>query len=107
MTTAAARTVLADGMACRVPDPGALAIIRAGAERIVEVSDAEVAAAMRAFHADTHNLAEGAGAAALAALLQPAELAAARGRRVGLILCGGNVDRDLYRRVLAEDTAWA
>ena len=107
VTTSEARTVLADGMACRVPDPEALAIIRAGAERVVEVSDAEVAAAMRAFHADTHNLAEGAGAAALAALLQPAELAAARGRRVGVILCGGNVDRDLYRRVLAEDTVWA
>ena len=85
----------ADGMATRVPDAGALAIIRAGAARIVTVTDDEVAAAIRAYWQDTHNLAEGAGAAPLAALLQ--ERDAMRGRRVGLVLTGGNIDFDLFR----------
>jgi threonine dehydratase len=85
----------ADGMATRVPDPAALAIIRAGAARIVTVTDDEVAAAIRAYWTDTHNLAEGAGAAPLAALMQDG--AAMRGRRVGLVLCGGNIDLDLFR----------
>jgi len=85
----------ADGMAVRIPDAGALAIIRRGATRIVTVSDAEVAAAIRAYWQDTHNLAEGAGAAPLAALLQ--ERAQMRGRRVGLVLCGGNIDLALFR----------
>jgi threonine dehydratase len=85
----------ADGMATRVPDAGALAIIRAGAARIVTVTDEEVAAAVRAYWIDTHNLAEGAGAAPLAALLQ--ERDAMQGRRVGLVLCGGNIDLDLFR----------
>ena len=87
---------LADGMAVRVPDAAALAIIRRGAERIVTVSDAEVADAIRAFWTDTHNLAEGAGAAGLAALLQ--ERAAMSGRKVGIVLCGGNIDLALFRR---------
>ena len=87
---------LADGMATRVPDPAALRIIRRGASRIVTVSDAEVAAAIRAFWQDTHNLAEGAGAAPLAALMQ--ESPRMRGRRVGLVLCGGNIDLALFRR---------
>lgn len=85
----------ADGMATRVPDADALAIIRAGAARIVTVTDDEVAAAIRAYWTDTHNLAEGAGAAPLAALLQERE--AMRGKRVGLVLCGGNIDIDLFR----------
>jgi threonine dehydratase len=85
----------ADGMAVRIPDAEALAIIRRGAERIVTVSDAEVAEAIRATWQDTHNLAEGAGAAPLAALLQ--ERAAMAGRRVGLVLCGGNIDLALFR----------
>jgi len=84
----------ADGMAVRIPDAEALAIIRRGAERIVTVSDAEVAEAIRATWQDTHNLAEGAGAAPLAALLQ--ERAAMAGRRVGLVLCGGNIDLALF-----------
>jgi threonine dehydratase len=87
---------LADGMAVRVPDPGALAIIRRGAERIVTVSDDEVVAAIRAFWTDTHNLAEGAGAAGLAALLQ--EKPTMAGRKVGVVLCGGNIDLELFRR---------
>jgi threonine dehydratase len=87
---------LADGMATRVPEPAALDIIRRGASRIVTVSDTEVAAAIRAYWQDTHNLAEGAGAAPLAALSQ--EAPRMRGRRVGLILCGGNIDLALFRR---------
>ncbi|MEO3474407.1 threonine dehydratase [Roseomonas sp. CAU 1739] len=94
VTTPRADT-LADGMATRVPDAAALAIIRAGAARIVTVTDDEVAAAIRAYWQDTHNLAEGAGAAPLAALLQ--ERGAMRGKRVGLVLCGGNIDLDLFR----------
>ena len=90
--TAATR---ADGMATRIPDAEALAIIRAGAARMVTVTDAEVAAAIRAYWTDTHNLAEGAGAAPLAALLQEAPSMA--GRRVGVVLCGGNIDLDLFR----------
>ncbi len=91
---------MADGMAVRGPDAEALDVILKGAERIVQVSDAEIGAAMRAYYEDTHQLAEGAGAAALAALLQ--ERDRFRGKRVGLILSGGNVDRPVYRRILEE-----
>jgi threonine dehydratase len=94
---------LADGMATRVPDPDALAIIRKGVSRIVQVTDGEVGAAIRAYWTDTHNLAEGAGAAALAAALQ--EKAKIRGKRVGLILSGGNIDFDLFQRWIAPDAA--
>jgi len=86
----------ADGIAVREPDAAALAIIRAGAARIVTVSDAEIAAAVRAYWTDTHNLVEGAGAAPLAALL--AERARMQGRRVGLVLSGGNIDLALFRQ---------
>ncbi|HWI26184.1 MAG TPA: threonine dehydratase [Stellaceae bacterium] len=89
---------MADGLACRVPDEGALAAIRKGAERILRVSEAEIAAAMRHFFTDTHNLAEGAGAAALAGLLQEKQQMA--GKRVAVILSGGNVDRDVFAPVL-------
>lgn len=85
----------ADGMATRIPDPDAFAIIRKGASRIVQVSDEEIAAAIRAYWTDTHNLAEGAGAAALAAAIQ--EKSKLQGRRVGLILSGGNIDFELFR----------
>ena len=94
---------LADGMATRVPDADALAIIRKGASRIVQVSDDEVAAAIRAYWTDTHNLAEGAGAAALAAAVQ--EKAKIRGKRVGLILSGGNIDFDLFNRWIIPQAA--
>ncbi|SFK21787.1 threonine dehydratase [Falsiroseomonas stagni] len=94
VTTEAAVTK-ADGMATRVPDPAALAMIIKGAARIVTVSDEEVAEAIRAYWQDTHNLAEGAGAAPLAALMQ--ERDRMRGRRVATILCGGNIDLDLFR----------
>jgi threonine dehydratase len=85
----------ADGIAVRQPDPEALRIILGGAERIVTVSDAEIAEAIRAYWTDTHNLVEGAGAAPLAALLQEAETM--RGKRVALIASGGNIDLALFR----------
>ena len=91
----------ADGMATRVPDPEALAIIRKGASRIVQVTDDEIAAAIRAYWTDTHNLAEGAGAAPLAAAMQ--EKAKLRGKRVGLILTGGNIDFDLFHKWIASN----
>jgi threonine dehydratase len=89
---------MADGMAVRGPDAEALAIILKGADRIVQVSDAEIAVAMRAYYEDAHQLTEGAGAASLAALLQ--ERDRMKGKRVGLILSGGNIDRPLYVRLL-------
>ncbi|MBV8702753.1 MAG: threonine dehydratase [Acetobacteraceae bacterium] len=90
----------ADGIATRQPDADALAIIRAGTSRIVVVSDSEIARAVRIFWEDTHNLAEGAGAAPLAALLR--ERASMAGRRVGVVLTGGNIDLDLFRRWVLE-----
>ena len=93
---------LADGMACRVPVAEALDIISARAERIVRVSENEILAAMAHYLTDTHNLAEGAGAAPLAALLQEKERMA--GRKVGLILSGGNADPALIKRMLAHTT---
>ncbi len=92
---------MADGLAVRIPDLDALAIIRSGASRIVTVTDEEVAAAIRAYWSDTHNLAEGAGAAPLAALLK--ERAIQAGRRVGIVLCGGNIDLELFRRWVLGD----
>jgi len=97
--TATASTV-ADGMAVRVPVAAALEVIWRGAEAVVEVSDAEVRAAMRHYFTDTHNVAEGAGAAPLAAAMKHA---GRRGARIGVILSGGNVDRSLFQRILAED----
>lgn len=92
-------TRLADGMACSTPEPEAVAMIRRGAERIVEVGDDDIATAMGVLFEDTHNVAEGAGAAALAAAIK--ERPRLAGRRVGLVLSGGNVDRDVFARVLA------
>ena len=94
VTTETSNT-LADGMATRIPDADAVAILRKGASRIVQVTDDEVGAAIRAYWTDTHNLAEGAGAAALAAALQ--EKKKLGGKRVGLVLSGGNIDFDLFR----------
>jgi threonine dehydratase len=93
-------TTIADGMAVRVPNPEALEIIRARAARLVTVSDAEIRAAMCALFSDTHNVAEGAGAAPLAALLQ--ESGRMQGRRVALILSGSNIDRALFAAILAQ-----
>ncbi|WP_434563281.1 threonine dehydratase [Pseudomonas sp. Z4-20] len=95
--TASADT-FADGLAVRKPIPEAFAIYHAGAARIVAVSDQEIAEAMRVYYTDTHNLAEGAGAAALAALIQ--ERGLMKGRKVGVILSGGNVDRSVYAELI-------
>ena len=92
-------TVLGDGMACRKPDADAVAIVLANVERVVEVTNAELADAMRRIFAMTHNVAEGAGAAAFAAAWRERE--SLRGQRVGLTLSGGNVDSDMFADVLA------
>jgi len=85
----------ADGVAVRQPDADAFAIIRTGAARIVTVTDDEIADAIRAYWTDTHNLVEGAGAAPLAALLQ--ERTRMAGKRVGVVISGGNIDLALFR----------
>ena len=90
---------MADGVSVRVPDAGALEGMLKGAERVVRVSEDEIKAAMRAYYSDTHNLAEGAGAAPLAALLKEKEQLA--GKKAAAILSGGNVDTEVYRAVLA------
>lgn len=92
----------ADGMAVRVPVADAFAIYSKGAARILTVSDDEVAEAIRAYYTDTHNLAEGAGAAPLAGLIQ--ERDAMRGKTVAVILCGGNIDTEWFLEVMAGKT---
>lgn len=96
--TNSART-FADGMAVRVPVEEALAIYGAGAERIVTVSEAQIAEAIRIYYRDIHNLAEGAGAAPLAALLNERDRMA--GRKVAVILTGGNIDTDWFLQVMS------
>jgi threonine dehydratase len=98
VATARADT-FADGMACRTPAAEAVEIINRWAERVVTVSEEQIAAAMRLYFSATHQVAEGAGAAPLAALL--AERPSVRGKRVALVLSGGNVDAEVYRQVLA------
>jgi threonine dehydratase len=97
MATASART-FADGIACREPDAQAIEIMRKGAARIVQVTEAEIAEAIVTYYAATHNVAEGAGAAPLAALIK--ERDRLKGRRVALILSGGNIDTDVLHRIL-------
>lgn len=89
----------ADGLAVRVPVAEAVATYRAGAERVVSVGDGAIAEAMRIYFSDTHNVAEGAGAAALAALLQEREAMA--GKRVGVVLSGANIDAEHFAAVLS------
>lgn len=89
-------------MACRDPVAEPIEIIRKGAARIVRVSEDEIAEAMRAYYEDTHNIAEGAGAAPLAALMQ--ERDRTHGKRVALVLSGGNIDREVFAEVLAGGT---
>jgi threonine dehydratase len=84
----------ADGLAVRIPDPDALAIIMRGVSRIVTVTDDEIQAAIRAYWTDTHNLAEGAGASPLAAIIKERE--ELRGKKVGIPLNGGNIDLALF-----------
>ena len=93
----AVATRIADGVACRKPTESALDVVRYGVERIIEVDDDDVEAAMRAFFSDTHNVAEGAGAVGLAGLLKDRPRG---GSRVGTVLGGGNVDSEVFARVL-------
>jgi threonine dehydratase len=95
-------TVIADGMACRTPDATALEILFSEVDEVVQVTDLEVAGAMKALYLDTHNVAEGAGAASLAAAMKLAteRPESIRGKQIGLTLCGGNVDHDMFARVL-------
>jgi threonine dehydratase len=93
-------TQLADGLACRIADPEALQVVLRHATDVVAVTDEEVAQAMRALFADTHNVAEGAGAAALAAATQQRERW--KGRTIGVSLTGGNVDSAVFSRVLSS-----
>lgn len=97
-------TRLADGMACRVADPRALAMMRGAVDEVVEVDDDDVARAMKALYVDTHNVAEGAGAASLAAAMRVARERPGvfEGQRVGLTLCGANVDHDVFADVLRD-----
>lgn len=97
ISTSTAQT-LADGLACRVPVPEALQIILNGAEKIVRVNDTQILAAIGHYLTDTHNLSEGAGAAPLAALIE--EKMDMQGKRVGLILSGGNADPSLLMATL-------
>ena len=99
VVSAEARTRIADGLACRTPHPEAFARVAAGAARVISVSDDAVEEAMRILFHDCHSVAEGAGAASLAGLLSERE--AMRGRRVGVLLTGSNVDTTVFARVLA------
>ena len=91
----------ADGMACRDPNPDALSIIWDGVERIVTLTEDEIADAIRMYYLDTHNVAEGAGAAPLAAVAQ--EKGRLGGQKVGVILSGGNIDSALFASILNSD----
>ncbi|MBT7956265.1 MAG: threonine dehydratase [Rhodospirillaceae bacterium] len=100
ISTNTADTV-ADGLACRVPDENALAIIMDGADDVVKVSEDEIKAAMRYYFLDTHNLTEGAAAAPLAALMKQKNLR--QGKKVGLVNSGGNVDADTFKDVMSGE----
>ena len=93
-------TLLADGMACRVPDDAALEVVLENVDHVVRVSEEEIRLAMKFYFTDTHNVVEGAGAAGLAAALK--EKHALQRRRVGLVATGGNVDHDVFARVLLD-----
>jgi threonine dehydratase len=90
---------VADGMACRTPVPAALDIMRGGIDHLVEVDDDAIEVAMRGIYDDTHNVAEGAAASGLAAILQDRDHL--QGRPAAFVLTGANVDADIFRRVLA------
>jgi threonine dehydratase len=103
VVAAPAQTRIADGLACRRPNARAMEVIWENVTRMVRVSEDEIAAAMRALYQDTHNVAEGAGAASLAAALKESE--SLGGKRIGLVLTGGNVDSEVYASVLKEERA--
>ena len=91
----------ADGLACRVPAADAVPIVCKYASRVITVSENEIESAIRLYYEATHNLAEGAGAAALAGLMQ--ERGAMAGKTVGVVLSGGNIDRALYQKIISAD----
>jgi threonine dehydratase len=93
-------TLLADGLACRVPDEESLEVVLKNVDRMVRVSEEEIRQSMKIYFTDTHNVIEGAGAAGLAAALK--DKAALKGKRVGLVASGGNVDHDVFAKVLAD-----
>ncbi|NKC12875.1 MAG: threonine dehydratase [Gammaproteobacteria bacterium] len=92
----------AEGLAVRIPHPDALAMLRAGVSRLVAVTEDDIADAVRQFFSCTHNIAEGAGAATLAALLQERRMM--RGKRIAVVLSGGNIDAARYRLLLDGHT---
>ena len=100
LVEAPAETKIADGLACRKPNAHAMEIIWNNVARIVEVTEAEIAAAMRALYEDTHNLVEGAGAAGVP---RRCEKQNNQGKRIGIVVTGGNVDMDMYAQVLAGE----
>jgi threonine dehydratase len=102
---APARTAIADGLACRTPNAAAMEVIWENVDRIIQVSDEEIERAMRVIYQDTHNLAEGAAAAAMAGAIQEQENN--QGKRIGVVLTGSNVDADVFARVLAGETVSA
>jgi threonine dehydratase len=93
-------TLLGDGMACRVPDDAALEVVLDNVDHVVRVSEEEIRMAMKYYFTDTHNVVEGAGAAGLAAALKEKRIL--QGKRVGLVATGGNVDHDVFARVLLD-----
>jgi threonine dehydratase len=99
ITTTSAKT-FADGMACKVPQEAAMEVIWQGCERMVRVSEKDIREAIIALYRDTHNVAEGAGAAAFAALMKEREKMAQK--RVGIILSGGNIDLELFQKVISN-----
>jgi threonine dehydratase len=99
VTTPSAPTI-ADGVAIRAAVPEAVDMIRRGVTRVITVSEDAIRSAMRHYFTDTHNVAEGAGAVGLAAVLTERDRVA--GKRVAVVLSGGNVDREVFRDVLAN-----
>ena len=93
-------TLLGDGMACRMPDDDSLEVVMQNVDHVVQISEEEMRQAMKIYFTDTHNVAEGAGAAGLAAALK--EKQGLKDRRVGLVISGGNVDHDVFANVLRE-----
>jgi threonine dehydratase len=87
-------------MACRVPDEDSLAVVLQNVDHIVQVTEEEIRQAMKIIFTDTHNVAEGAGAAGFAAALK--EKGRLQGKRVGLVISGGNVDHDVFAKVLQD-----
>src|ERR1700683_3586974 len=93
-------TLLGDGMACRVPDDASLEVVLENVDRVLRVSEEEIGQAMKSYFTDAHNIVEGAGAAGLAAALK--EKHSLRRKRVGLVATGGNVDHDVFAKILSD-----